>query len=570
MRAKPTNRSAFFFSLYLSLYTALFTALSATILQAQTISVGSLQDEQLQLNLLLQDSLNFGAINRPSTINFYDNAVTGGRNESEWWRRSLYNSEFEAYPSVTIGTTPIQIQNSVNTRLPYGENNGAAWYGRGYTTEFTGGIYLKSEYISVNLQPHIIYQQNEDFLRPRFIPRDADGNILYAAEGIGFRYDAPFRFGPDPYSTIHTGHSSIRFHYKKAEAGISTEPLWWGPMKKYPLMMSNNAPGMTHVFAGTRKPVKLPWIGNIQFKWLGGYPEESQYYEGLEAGRTRFVNMMNVTYSPSLFPNLTLGAIRVSYIYQDGGFKPSQVVDFFNIFESSNTANLQGRDQQDQLASAYIHILFPEARAEIFAEFVREDFSFDTRDFLNEPTHNSGYAIGFQKLSDAPFVDFVKTHFELTNLTTPQLEQVRPQTFFYTHGQIRQGHTNNGQIMGAAIGPGSNSQYFAMDAYKDNYKAGFFAQRLVDNDNFHFEQGSRSLAPPREFGDFFRHRVDLTFGLNLLYGPGPFYINGRMAWTKAYNYGRFDYGEFSGVTIQNYERNDRTNLHLQIGITYVL
>jgi len=561
-------KSTFFATTILSLLFCF--SLNHSLLLAQTISVGSLQDEQLQLNLLLQDSLNVGAINRPSNIDFYDNIIDGGPSESKWWQRSLQVSEYEIYPYITVGANPFSLQNSINTRLPFGENNGAAWYGRGYTLEFTGGIYLKSEYISVNIQPHIIYQQNEDFLTPRFVPRDSDGNILYGAEGIGFRYDVPFRFGPDSFTTIDTGHSSISLQYSKVEVGISTEPLWWGPMKRYPLMMSNNSAGMTHVFAGSRKPVKLPWIGSLQAKWIGGYPEESDYYEGLEAGRTRFVNMLNVTYSPSLFPNLTVGAIRASYIYQNGGFSASQIIDFFNIFESSNTANLQGRDAQDQLASAYVHILFPEARAEIFAEFVREDFSFNTRDFLDEPGHNSGYAFGFQKISDAPYVDFVKTHLEFTNLTTSQLEQVRPQTYFYTHSGIRQGHTNNGQIMGAAIGPGSNSQYLALDAYKDNYKAGFFVQRLVNNDNFHFERGSRSLAPPREFGDYFRHRVDLTFGLNFLYGPGPFYINGRLAWTKAYNYGRFDYGDFAGVTIQNYERNDRSNVHLQIGITYVL
>jgi hypothetical protein len=546
-----------------------FLGFNSLKIQAQSIPVGSLQDEQLQINLLLQDSLNFGAINRPSSGDFYDQVMNSDQNEPNWWRRSIQTSEVEIYPSVIIGTTPIQIQNSINSRLPYGDNNGAAWYGRGHTSEFTGGIYLKSDYVSINLQPHIIYQQNEDFLTPRFVPRDADGNILYGAEGIGFRYDAPFRFGPDPYTTIDPGYSSLRIHYGKAEAGVSTEPLWWGPMKRYPLMVSNNAAGLTHVFVGTRDPVKIPWIGSVQAKWLGGWPEESDYYEGLEAGRTRYVNMLNLSYTPSIFPNITLGAIRASYIYQDGGFSASQIIDFFNIFESSNTANLQGLDNQDQLASVYLHIYLRDARAEIFAEFAREDFSFNTRDFLNEPTHNSGYAIGFQKLSDAPVVDFIKTHFELTNLTTSQLEQVRPQTYFYT-GQTRQGNTNNGQIIGAAIGPGSNSQYLAVDGYKDNIKVGLFTQRVVNNDNFHFERGSRSLAPPRDFGDYFRHRVDLSFGLNFLYGPGPFYINGRFAWTKAYNYGRFDYGEFSGVTIQNYERNDRTNVHLQIGVTYVL
>ena len=125
---------------------------------AQTVSVGSLQDEQIQLNLLLRDSLNFGAINRPSGVGFYDNVINGDQNNPKWWRRSLLASKKEVYPSVTIGVTPFQFQNSINSRLPYGENNGAAWYGRGYTTEATGGFYLRSDYVSINVQPHIIYQ----------------------------------------------------------------------------------------------------------------------------------------------------------------------------------------------------------------------------------------------------------------------------------------------------------------------------------------------------------------------------------------------------------------------------
>src|SRR5690625_350462 len=128
---------------------------------------------------------------------------------------------------------------------------------------------------------------------------------------------------------------------------------------------------------------------------------------------------------------------------------------------------------------------------------------------------------------------------------------------FYTHSRIRQGHTNRGQILGAAIGPGSNSQFLALDAYKDEYKFGLFAHRLVDNDNFHFEKGSSSLSPSRDFGDYFRHRVDLTLGINFIYSPGPFLLIATIVWTKAYIFVRFYYCMFVGDTIQNYDRLDR-------------
>src|SRR5690625_7055915 len=85
------------------------------------------------------------------------------------------------------------------------------------------------------------------------MPGDVKGGLRYIAEGIGVRSDAPFRFGPDPFTTFDWGNSYIRAHYKSIEAGLSTEPLWWGPMQRYPLIMSNNAPGVPHAFLGTRE-----------------------------------------------------------------------------------------------------------------------------------------------------------------------------------------------------------------------------------------------------------------------------------------------------------------------------
>lgn len=560
-------------------YSSLFTLLLFIIciasfgntVSAQSVSVGSLADEQLQLQMLLQDSVVISPINRPSPFSAYQKAFSSGTRSNKWWERSvlrpsdLFSGEIG---DIQAGFFPFSIQNSLNTRFPYSENNGAAWYGRGNNTEFTGGFYLTSEYMSVNVQPQIIYQENRDFRYPRFVTTQ-NGQILFLAEGIANGIDAPFRFGPDSYTTIDPGNSSVRIHYKAFETGISTEPQWWGPMERYPLLMSNNAPGYLHAFIGTREPVRIPYVGKFQFKWMAGSPRESDYYTGPVSGNARFANAINVSYSPWIFKNLTVGFIRMIHSYIDDGLQLDDVTAIINPFQKDNEQNLAGEDEKNQTASVYLHILFPEANAEIFGEFFREDFSFNNRDFLMQPHHNSAYAFGFQKISHVPYVDFVKTHLEFTNLTTSQLRQVRPQTFMYTHSRVRHGHTNEGKILGAAIGPGSNSQFLAIDAYKDQYRFGVFAQRLVDNDNLHFRRASASLSNG-DFGDFFRHRVNLNIGVNALYGPGPFYIHTKLVWTKAYNYGRYDLNELQGVTIRNYERNDRTNIHFQLGITYIL
>lgn len=537
---------------------------------SQSIPVGSVLDEQAALQILLSDTLTVGAFNRPFSAISY-RSLLSNTDQGKWWNRNLLNREVSLSNAVNMGMLPIFIQNTVNSKFPYGENNQAAWYGRGSNTEFMGGFYLTSEYLTINVYPHIIYQENLDYKHPRFIFHDDDGNIRYVAEGIQAVLDAPFRFGPDPFTTIDPGNSSIRLHYKKLETGISTEPLWWGPAVRYPLVFSNNAPGIPHFFLSSRKPVEIPYFGDIQFRWILGYPQESQYFDGGNQGVTRFLNGINIGYRPSLYKNLTIGVSRVYHMNENDGFDFRNVTVMFDPTQISNSSNDPEQtieQDRNQMISIYAHLTLTEANAEIYAELFREDFSYNFRDFINLPHHNSAWLFGFQKISYLPWVDFLKTNVEFTNLTQSAIEQVRPQ-FIYIHSEIRQGHTNKGQILGAAIGPGSNSQYVSIDAYKDDYKVGLFAQRWVDNNNFHFQRGSADLAPSDEFGDYFRHRVNLNFGLNFLYGPGPFYLNGKFMWTKAFNYGRFNYGEFEGVNVRNYEHNDLINVQFQVGISYI-
>lgn len=540
---------------------------------AQTIPVGSLLDEQASIQILLSDSLTFGSVNRPFSANVYHSLLSNNNGYAPWYAKNLLTSEVSIGNVVKAGLLPTFIQNTVNSKFPYGENNQAAWYGRGKNLEFMGGVYLTSRFLTVNLYPHIIYQENIDYLRPRFIPGDSDGNIRYVAEGIHAQLDAPFRFGPDPFTTIDPGNSSIRLHFKKLETGLSTEPLWWGPAVRYPLVFSNNAAGIPHFFFSSREPVNIPYIGDLQFRWILGYPQESKYFDGGGEGQTRFINAINIAYKPKFFENLTVGITRVYHMYESDGFDFRNVTVMFDPFSKSSLLSSQGGEilqDRNQMASFYASIVLPEANAEIYGELFREDHSFDLRDFLNEPHHNGAYSFGFHKISYIRWVDFIKTNLEFTNLTTSQLRQVRPQTYIYTHSKIQQGHTHNGQILGAAIGPGSNSQYLSLDAYKNDYKFGIFAQRWVDNDNFHFQRGSAALAPSDQFGDYYRHRVNLNFGLNFLYGPGPIYLHGKFMWTKAFNYGRFDYGEFDGVNVKNYDHRDLINVHFQVGITYNL
>lgn len=533
--------------------------------------MGDLREEQLRLQQLLSDSLYTSYVNRPVWNHIYDSYMDDAAGRDGWWNRKLTQMEEPVDESFKVGLFEPVLQSTFNSRLPFGENNAAAWYGRGITTDIQGGAYITSDYLTLTLRPQIVFQQNMDFENPRFLFTDREGNLQYLAEGIGTRVDNPYRFGPDPFWTSHPGQSSVRVHYKNLETGFSTEPLWWGGAVHYPLMMSNNAPGVPHLFIGSRGPIHIPWVGKFEFRWMGGWPEDSPYFDAPEQfSHQRFLNSANLSWSPHLFPGLYIGLSRTFLMHIPEGLSWGDVGKIFELGRTSSTPD--DETFVDQSASIYFRWLFPKAHAEIYGEFFREDHSFDFRDFLMQPHHNSAFSFGFQKLfytTLTPNIDFVKVNLEVTSLNPSRLDEIRWQTYFYTHSRIRQGQTNEGQILGAAIGPGSSSIYLGVDGYKGDFKGGLFIQRWVDNDHFHYRWNLDRADRPWGQGDKWHHRVNLNLGANFLWGPGPYYLQGKMTWTKAYNYGRTQYGNIEGLDWDNRIFDDAYNLQIQLGVRYV-
>jgi hypothetical protein len=554
-------------------------SLTGKSLYSQTIPIDDIKEEQLRIQQLHYGTQFSSFTNRPVWNHVYDSYMDLGDENYGFWSRKHHSPAFDLGYSFKIGVYNPSVRITTNSEVPYGENNEAAWYGRGLNGEFTGGVWLTSDYFTITFRPQLASQDNMDFEEPRFIPEDEDGNRIFAAEGIADIIDQPFRFGPESFNTVSLGYTSIRVHYKMAEAGFSNEPVWWGGNVKYPLLMSNNAPGMKHFFLGTRSPLNIPYIGNFEFKWMGAFPEDSDYFEygEDEDPKDRFMNGVNISYSPLFAPNLHFGFSRVIHTYLDhNGLTGEDLGMIFDPFLLTNFIDARGPltniKPRNHLNSLYARWIWPESRIELFGEFYREDFAYDSRDLLMEPRHNSGYAFGLQKLVDAPLADFYKVHLEFTNMTPSYLREVRLQNYYYTHPQIRQGHTNRGQVLGAAIGPGSNSQYLGIDGYFQDGRAGVFIRRLADNNHFHYEY-DRSLNRPEEFrggyGDYWRNRTDLTIGTRGLYNFREFLISGELSWTKLFNYGRFDYGQFGGLHIGNFEPYDITNVQFQISVSYL-
>lgn len=548
--------------------------------QAQNIPIQDIQEEQIRLHQLLLGTVYTSFTDRPLWNGIYDSYMNLSDSNYGFWSRNHHTTQLELDGSMNFrfGIYRPSLQITSNSSVPYGGNNEIAWYGRGLNTEFNGGLWLTSDYVTISVRPHIVHQQNLNFENPRFVSIDDDGNFLYQAEGIGDIIDRPYRFGSEPFTSFSQGYTSIRLHYKPIEFGFSTEPRWWGGNIKYPLLMSNNAPGMRHFFLGTRYPIRIPYVGKLEFTYLAAFPEDSDYFYSDEDDEQldRFMGGINISYSPAFASNLHLGFARVVHTYIDEfGLKPSDLGLILDPFLLENFIEIRGPidriKPRNHLNTLYTRWVWPESRFELYAEFYREDFAWDSRDLLTQPRHNSGYAFGFLKLIDGPSSHFYKVNLEFTNMTPSHLREVRIQNYYYTHPEVRQGHTNRGQLLGAAIGPGSNSQFLSIDSYQDWGRYGIFFRRLADNNHFHYEF-DRLLNRPEQFrqgyGDYWRHRTDLTIGTRGLFSIGDLIIAGEFSWTKLFNYGRFDYGMFGGLNISNFEPYDLINMQFQMSISY--
>lgn len=564
------------------LFGILILLVAFTQLQAQRVVINDLKEEQIRIHQLLHGSQFTSLGNRPLWHQIYEDYLNFSDQDYGMWTENQSSTVFNLGPQdlLKIGFYDVQSRFTINTTVPYGDNNEAAWYGRGLNSELFFGGYISSDYLTLSFRPQMVYQQNIEFEHPRFVFRDEEGTLRYSTEAIGSIIDTPFQFGSDPFSTFSHGYTSVRAHYGALEAGYSTEPLTWGTNIQYPLLFSNNAPGMQHFFLGTRKPLRIPYVGNFEFSYIGAFPEDSDYFEleEDEPNNRRFINGINMVYSPSFISNFHVGFARAVQKYLENDTLQRSdfglILDPFYQKEFIRTrGQLNSVEPRNHLNLIYARWIWDESHFEIYGEFYREDFAWDSRDLFMEPRHNSGYSFGFQKLIFAPYAHFYRVNLEFVNMTPSYLQEVRPQFYYYTDPVIRQGHTNRGQLLGASIGPGSNTQFLSMDAYKDWGRYGIYFRRLADNNHFHYNY-DRFLDRPeffrQGFGDYWRNRTDLTLGTRGVMEIGNLMLSADIAWTKLFNYGRFDYNVFGGTNVANFIRNDRTNLAVQFSISYRL
>jgi len=415
-----------------------------------------------------------------------------------------------------------------NSALPYSINDGPLWAGRGANYLVSAGADIRLGRLRLYLLPELATSSNQYWqLRDstRFPPpgtreeRQGGGYVFPWFTGP-YSIDLPLRFGDKSLSKVTAGQSAALIDLGKAAVGWSTENEWWGPGVRNSLVLSNNAPGFPHAFLRTTRPLSTP-LGMLEARWIAGTLTESKYFDTTSGNDSRSIAAMGVTLNPRRASGLTIGLARAVYSTADNA--GAGYARWLDVFRNTGHPNERALGDSsltpggsEQIFSLFSRLVLPSSGFEGYVELARTEFPKSLRDLLVTPNHTQGYTLGLQwsRAVRTPGAA-LRLQGELTTIEQSASFRDRPIGSFYTSRRVIQGYTNEGQALGAAIGPGASGQWLAGDFLMPGWRGGIYLGRV------RWHEDVRSVYNWPDYLEYCNHDVS-------------FFVGGRAA-----AYGRF-------------------------------
>ena len=400
---------------------------------------------------------------------------------------------------------------SYNSKYPRSYNDGPIWQGKGITAQLNGGFQWKKKLLNITAFPVVYFSQNSEY-RLASIRNDRNP-YNYQFSITTSNIDFTQRYGAESFVRFHPGQSEIALRSEIIEVSLSTQNFILGPARYQSIMMSNGGSGFPHLSMGTSRPVNIEHngidFGSIDGHLFFGLLSESDYFDTLASNDQRYLNAFSIGYRLPKLESITIGVNRV--LYKDTQF--FQGNDLYSLFyNNEGTAMLDTfatNDSFDQMFSLFFDWKLPDQDFRFFFELVKNDFNGSPRNFLEEFEHSRAYSIGLEKIYALKKRD-LHIYFEGTHLMRPATYQYRAGQSYYTHEWAKQGYTQGGQLLGAGIGPGSNSEFLSLNLHDDTGYLGINFQRIRFNEDYFNEV----LPPVGEKWDL--HDVEYTLGIKRL------------------------------------------------------
>jgi hypothetical protein len=420
----------------------------------------------------------------------------------------------------SISLLPINFSQKLNTDHPYGWNDGAMSYSKGYQMQVGAGIFASFGNLKIQLRPEFV--------------KTASG-----------QYETNQSWGlvTNGLSKILPGQSSVRYDLGKVSLSASTQNLWWGPGIVNSMLMSNNAPGFFHYSFSTNRPLKT-FLGNFQFQIISATlkQDSSQGFEHRNfkklnlQNRDRAYNALTFTFQPVIMKNITFGLTRAFQNLAENniaGFVPKYLPVLGSFFGSAYNDTIN----RDQILSFNTRWVFPKNHAEVYFEFGYNDAKDNFRDLMLDMSHSSGYVFGFKKLSYLNKMDYLDFGAEVIRMAQTPSYLMRNAGNFYEHGRITEGYTHNNQILGAGNGFGNNMQTVNLSYNRGWNKYGLIFNHIVQNPTQIVTRSIENLGLRTTKWEDFSYGIQSRYRYrNILFSANLEYVNSKnYLWTNGTN-----------------------------------
>lgn len=373
-----------------------------------------------------------------------------------------------------------------NSTFPVTTADGPTWAGRGVTGELKLGVVMDVGRVHLQLAPHLFLAENAPFA---LAPNGLVGRRAFADARFPSTIDAPQRFGSRSYGRIDGGNSTLSLRLPGVALGVSTAAQAWGPGREYPLVLSGNSGGFPHGFIGTSTPLNLG-IFSLHTRIVAGTLKQSGF-SPVDTGNTkRWASAGVVTIIPRGLRGLEFGFTRFVQAKATGNIPtPTEAGRVFQRAAPDNVGNLAS---ENQVASMFFRWAFPGKGFELYGEYSKEDYTIDFRRLLQYPDDLRAYAFGLQRvLQNKPqqvdLLRFELVNAELSSSNRGERGDLETRTLYqpfppYLHGEVRQGHTNNGLFLGSAQAYGGAAWRLGFDRYHPKGRSSFIIERTLRMD----------------------------------------------------------------------------------------
>ncbi len=454
------------------------------------------------------------------------------------------------------------IQIVSNTELPFGQNDGALWAGKGTNVRMLGGFSLSAGPMRLVVIPEVTHSGNRELsidpANPAFARPLPESRSVFSSPFNVHPYsvDLPWRMGDVSFTEIHAGQSSLTLSARSIEAGAATENEWWGPAVRNPLVMSDNAPGFPHLFLRTRGPVRT-FLGSLDARWIVGALEESSWFDTNESNDVRSLSAIALTWKWNPSSPFTLGFTRAVFAPADG--YGDAATGWFDAIRNTGHPNARSVSDStmipgpDQIFSLFGRAAFPSQGLEAYTEWARADFPVSLRDFLEEPIHSRGYTVGAQWTRPVSSSGRFRLQGEITSVEQSSSYRFRPQGSFYASRAVVQGYTHKGQLLGSGLGPGSSGAWAAGDFMRGGWQAGVTWSRVRFNNDAFFLQ---------EYASRCGHDVTVAPGIRGSFSSSRLRVGAALSFADRYN----TFFQNKGSCDAGGSGSDRSNTSLSITV----